>query len=509
MIAPPGVPRRSSLSDSPPILPLRVAAQVAWNSLRVRLARSLVTMSSVVLAVAFLFSVVGEHLVNHAVYASAQAKGRPAEWVQNLRDALDHPRGTLALLALLAHHTDEIASWQLRMSGQPLARLNPAVTLLSETLVIWVQALKPTQTYLITRNQAVTDWLLSCDHAEAMTALASTARTFKGVRLPFSPEELASIAAHMPTLRTAIAQLHATEQLRLKIVSEAGGVDAVLRQLHSSDDTGAAGLPVIQVMPGANVDDLKALRDQLRIDLVRSRAIQALAELNRDELTAGQPASPTPTASPTPPSPLPHRHAANAYDLPMIADPARLADPANGAARRQLIARIGEVALDQLADNLRRRADVAAVAQTFTGMAYDPEAGRTRTFWLVTLSLLVCVVGIVNAMMMAVSERFREIATMKCLGATDAFILKAFLIEAGAMGVVGSLLGLGLGLVLVISQGVWRFDGAFWAALPIGDLLTAGSTSLICGLALAVLGALLPALKAARMPPVEAMRVEA
>jgi hypothetical protein len=43
--------------------------------------------------------------------------------------------------------------------------------------------------------------------------------------------------------------------------------------------------------------------------------------------------------------------------------------------------------------------------------------------WLVILSLLVCVVGIVNAQLMAVTERFREIGTMKCLGALDRFIL--------------------------------------------------------------------------------------
>src|SRR5262249_18468586 len=49
--------------------------------------------------------------------------------------------------------------------------------------------------------------------------------------------------------------------------------------------------------------------------------------------------------------------------------------------------------------------------------------------WLITLALLVAFVGILNAMLMSVTERFREIGTMKCLGALDSFIVKLFLIE--------------------------------------------------------------------------------
>ena len=43
----------------------------------------------------------------------------------------------------------------------------------------------------------------------------------------------------------------------------------------------------------------------------------------------------------------------------------------------------------------------------------------TKDIWLIVMSLIVCVVGIANSMLMAVTERFREIGTMKCLGALD------------------------------------------------------------------------------------------
>src|SRR5690349_337857 len=64
-----------------------------------------------------------------------------------------------------------------------------------------------------------------------------------------------------------------------------------------------------------------------------------------------------------------------------------------------------------------------------------------RLNWLVALSLAVCVVGITNSMLMSVSERFREIGTMKCLGALSQFIVKIFMIEAIAMGAIASGMG--------------------------------------------------------------------
>src|SRR6476661_3464374 len=69
------------------------------------------------------------------------------------------------------------------------------------------------------------------------------------------------------------------------------------------------------------------------------------------------------------------------------------------------------------------------------------QEAHDRQIWLVTLSLVVCTVGIANSMLMSVTERFKEIGTMKCLGAMDGFIVKLFLIEAGFLGMVASVLG--------------------------------------------------------------------
>ena len=67
------------------------------------------------------------------------------------------------------------------------------------------------------------------------------------------------------------------------------------------------------------------------------------------------------------------------------------------------------------------------------------------------MSLLVCFVGITNSMLMSVTERYKEIGTLKCLGALDNFIVKLFLIESGLLGFFGSLGGRDvIGLVFML-----------------------------------------------------------
>ncbi len=145
---------------------------------------------------------------------------------------------------------------------------------------------------------------------------------------------------------------------------------------------------------------------------------------------------------------------------------------------------------------------------------YDVSPGTTsagagpKERWIVILSLLVCAVGIVNAQLMAVTERFREIGTMKCLGALDQFILRLFLLEAGMQGVAGSLFGALVGAGAAVLAGLVRYGSATLNHLPVQE---AGLTVLMStgvGLALSLAGVLYPAIVAARMRPVEAMRVE-
>ena len=128
--------------------------------------------------------------------------------------------------------------------------------------------------------------------------------------------------------------------------------------------------------------------------------------------------------------------------------------------------------------------------------------------WILVLSLLVCVVGIVNAQLMAVTERFREIGTMKCLGALDRFILRLFLLEAGMQGLAGAVVGASAGGIFAILSALIRYGPAAVACLRMPDAAMSMLSAVGIGCVLSLIGVLYPAIVAARMQPVEAMRVE-
>jgi hypothetical protein len=133
---------------------------------------------------------------------------------------------------------------------------------------------------------------------------------------------------------------------------------------------------------------------------------------------------------------------------------------------------------------------------------------RLQHRWLIGLALLVAFVGILNAMLMSVTERFREIGTMKCLGALDGFIVKLFLIESLLHGVVGAILGVIVGLGLPLLSFTKTYGRFVWVNFPAGDLFAGVALCLAIGVGLTIVAAVYPAWQAARMQPIEAMRVE-
>lgn len=127
------------------------------------------------------------------------------------------------------------------------------------------------------------------------------------------------------------------------------------------------------------------------------------------------------------------------------------------------------------------------------------DGDSNRQLWLVIMALLVCTVGIMNAMLMSVSERFREIGTMKCLGALDSLIVRLFIIEAVFMGVLASFGGWLLGfLALLLVRGTHELTGSV-----IGESFL---YSVLIGAVLTLVAALLPAVRAAQMPAAAALR---
>ena len=128
--------------------------------------------------------------------------------------------------------------------------------------------------------------------------------------------------------------------------------------------------------------------------------------------------------------------------------------------------------------------------------------------WIIILSLIVCVVGIINAQLMAVTERFREIGTMKCLGALDRFILRLFLLEAGVQGISGAIIGAITGALFSIINALLNFGTVAVGLLSWMDVFLSIVFATSVGFVLSLVGVMYPAIVAARMQPVEAMRVE-
>ena len=133
---------------------------------------------------------------------------------------------------------------------------------------------------------------------------------------------------------------------------------------------------------------------------------------------------------------------------------------------------------------------------------------HVREVWLVALALLVSTLGISNSMLMSVAERYREIGTMKCLGALDSFIVRLFVIEAMLTGIIASVLGGLLGFFVMLlsylaQQGIkWLPFAAF------GPLVESIAIAVVSGSLLALMASAWPAAMAAKMPPAAAFRVE-
>jgi len=140
----------------------------------------------------------------------------------------------------------------------------------------------------------------------------------------------------------------------------------------------------------------------------------------------------------------------------------------------------------------------------------DPAAleTATRQNWLVVMSLLMSTVGISNSMLMAVTERYKEIGTMKCLGALDSFVVKLFFLEAGILGVVASAIGFLVGWGLVFLINLFRLGASVWSAATPLELLGLLGQAMVIGVVLTVVATILPAYRAAKMPPAAALRVE-
>jgi putative ABC transport system permease protein len=157
---------------------------------------------------------------------------------------------------------------------------------------------------------------------------------------------------------------------------------------------------------------------------------------------------------------------------------------------------------------LLARHDLTAATADFTITTQDSllstvsKVSKTLTVLLggiAALSLLVGGIGVMNIMLVSVTERTREIGLRKALGATPGLIRRQFLVEASVLGTLGGLAGAAIGIA-----------GAIVLPHFISDAITVSPTAVVGAIAVAVaIGVIFgvyPASRAARLAPIDALR---
>jgi putative ABC transport system permease protein len=129
-----------------------------------------------------------------------------------------------------------------------------------------------------------------------------------------------------------------------------------------------------------------------------------------------------------------------------------------------------------------------------------------------SLALAVASIGIVNTLVMAILERRREIGIMKAIGASDIDVKKLFFAEAGAMGILGGIVGVALGWAIghIINLGTNIY--LRHQALPPEDFWSVPwwlvGAAIVFAFIVSLAAGLYPASRAARLDPVQALRYE-
>lgn len=134
-------------------------------------------------------------------------------------------------------------------------------------------------------------------------------------------------------------------------------------------------------------------------------------------------------------------------------------------------------------------------------------ASAFRWMW-VGVALLISSSGTLNAILMSVTERIKEIGTLKCLGAKSVHIIQIFVFESALLGLLGGLVGGVLGYVFAVASFAMNISSRYLSAAA---LLHGAEMILVCvvvSMTLALLASIIPVLVAAKIEPASAMRYE-
>lgn len=129
------------------------------------------------------------------------------------------------------------------------------------------------------------------------------------------------------------------------------------------------------------------------------------------------------------------------------------------------------------------------------------QATNNQLIWIASISLLVGGIGVMNIMLVSVTERTREIGLKKAIGARNSRIMGQFLTEAAILTSMGGIIGVIAGIILaqVISK---------ISSTPVAISIPAIIFSVVFSMAIGIIFGLMPSIKAAKLNPIEALRHE-
>lgn len=129
------------------------------------------------------------------------------------------------------------------------------------------------------------------------------------------------------------------------------------------------------------------------------------------------------------------------------------------------------------------------------------QSTNQQLIWIASISLLVGGIGVMNIMLVSVTERTREIGLKKAIGARNSTILGQFLTEAAVLTSLGGLLGVIVGIILAKAI-------SSISSTPVAISVPAIAASVLFSIIIGIIFGLLPSVKASKLNPIEALRHE-
>lgn len=485
--------------DEQPWLGLGRTVSITADGIRYRLFRASVTVAVIAVAVAFLMNILGESLIKRAVARNTRERITRMRLVHNWSARLTNPgslESVLTDLAVTEPGNDRYREMQQfgGLSDQRMREFHrdASQSLRYMTFFADLDYAKRRDAIHTAHGTGIFDRLRT---DAGMKQFRTAMSHIKSVQFVTSFEELEQFLARTPTLQAdAQAVLNGRRQA-IAHVSQALEQEAVLDALARSDgDFGNVIREAGFIFDATTVAPIVSDQARRLLDVIR---LEKTMDSEKCRQLLAQQGNVMPAD-------------VNVMMMWKYLDSNRFSN--------RYLARMAESGLDTTGLTAERLVSLAEArkenAALLQAELLTMDAGRgfmglgERLAWLLFVSMLVCGIGICNAMLMTVTERFTEIATLKCLGALDGFIMLMFVMESSILGVVGGCIGAIIGALIAIGRMLVAFGVNFVSAMPATEILIGMLASVLMGMALAAVAAVLPSYQAARLAPMEAMRIE-